>query len=407
MIWSQRGLQRLDQRVAEARKRIEDLFSSTSIEVDSIVAWGQFLDAPRQQGQYGIYATSAAIQVLTAAGYPPSHRLIQKALEGLPLVEPHPEVEKYYDPDDRGILYKEAFLLSASQPGAQYFAEREPICQAILSRIIDSRGWGDYAFPERSDDVPRLMPTVSALLPLARDREFMASDVSQSILKWVCRRLFDDGDLLAHENAFGVLTLLAYAGLEQRVADYRIALDACLDRLTRWARDRDPALLGQNAEHHYWTPLPGSGRNHYMFYLPDVLVALALLRAGNPHVTRRFVLRVVEDVVENIRTYGGFRSLSNDRFASVDQLWVYHLLTQFSTYAARDPRKVLPRVAIVMMATPIGKVWVFLTLLALGVAASALSLTTDSIWTQSIGVALGALFLGVLSTALWAWWTER
>jgi hypothetical protein len=407
MIWSQRGLRRLDQRVAEARKRIEDLFSRTSIEVDSIVAWGQFLDAPRQQGQYGIYATSAAIQVLTAAGYPRSHRLIQKALEGLPLVEPHAEAEKYYSPDDRGILNKEAFLLSASQPGAEYFAQREPTGQAILSRIIDSRGWGDYAFPEKSDDVPRLMPTVAALLPLSRDREFVASDASQSVLNWTCRRLLDDGDLLPHENAFGVLALLAYAGLEQRVADYRIALDSCVDRLTRWAKTRDPVLLGQNTEHHYWTPLPGSGRNHYMFYLPDVLVALALLRAGNPHASRRFVLRVVGDVAENVRTHGGFKSPSNDRFASVDQLWVYHLMTEFSSCAAEGPRRLLPRVAVVVMATPIGKMWVVATLLGLGIGASALSLATDSLWTQSLGVALGGLFVGVLSTALWAWWTER
>jgi hypothetical protein len=407
MIWSQRGLRKLDQRVAEARKRIEDLFASTSIEVDSIIAWGQFLDAPRQQGQYGIYGTSAAIQVLTTAGYPPNHRLIEKALEGLPLVGPHPEVDKYYDPDDRGILYKDAFVLSASQPGAEYFEEREPVGQVILSRIIDSRGWGDYVFPEKSDDVPRLMPTVAALLPLSRDREFIASDVSQSVLKWVCRRLLDDGDLLPHENAFGVLTLLAYAGLEQRVADYRNALNTCIDRLTRWAKTRDPVLLGQNAEHHYWTPLPGSGRNHYMFYLPEVLVALAFLRAGNPHATRRFVLKVVEDVTKNVRTHGGFRSLSNDRFASVDQLWVYHLLTQFSTCAAGDPRRLLPRVAVVAMSTPIGKMSVVAALLGLGVGATALSLATDSVWTQSLSLALGGLFVGVLSTALWAWWTER
>jgi hypothetical protein len=407
MIWSQRGLRKLDQRVAEARKRIEDLFSSTSIEIDSIVAWGQFLDAPRQQGQYGIYATSAAIQILTTAGYPRSHRLIQKALEGLPLVEPHPEVEKYYDPDDRGILYKEAFLLSASQPGAEYFTEREQIGQVILSRIIDSRGWGDYVFAEKSDDVPRLMPTVAALLSLSRDREFVASDVCESVLKWVCRRLLDDGDLLPHENAFGVLTLLAYASLEPRVADYKIALDICVDRLTDWAKTRDRVLLGQNAEHHYWTPLPGSGRNHYMFYLPEVLAALALLRVGNPPATRRFVLRVVEDVAGNVRTHGGFKSPSNDRFASVDQLWVYHLLTQFSSCAAEDPGGLLPRVAVVVMATPIGKMWVVAALLGLGIAASALSLATDSVWTKALGVALGGLFVGVLSTALFAWWTER
>jgi len=407
MIWSRRGLRKLDQRAAEARKRIEDLFSSTSIEVDAILAWGQFLDSPRQQSQFGIYATRAAIRVLTSAGYPRNHRLIEKALEGLPLVEPRSEAEKHYDPTDTGVLYKVAALLSASQPGAGHFAGPEPIVELIVSRIIDSRGWGDYAFPGKSDDVPRLMPTVTALLALSRDREFFASDVSESILRWVCRRLMDDGDLLAHENAFGLLALLDYAGLEHRVADYGTARDTCVDRLTHWAKTRDPALLGQNAEHHYWTPFPRSGRNHYMFYLPEVVVALALLRAGSPPAARSFVLRVVDDVVENVRTHEGFKSLSNDRLASVDQLWVYQLLTQFSSSVARHPGRLLSRVAVVIMASPLGKMGVVAALLALGTSASALSLGTAALWTRSLGVVLGGLFVGVLSTALWAWWTER
>jgi hypothetical protein len=116
---------------------------------------------------------------------------------------------------------------------------------------------------------------------------------------------------------------------------------------------------------------------------------------------------VVDGVVENVTTHEGFKSLSNDRLATVDQLWVYQLLSEFSSSVARDPRRLLSRVALVIMGSVAGKVWVVAALLALGTSASALGLGTASLWTRALGVVLGGLFVGLLSAALWAWWTER
>jgi len=372
-----------------------------------MLAWGQFLDGPRQESQFGIYGTSAAIQVLAAAGFPPENRLIAQALEGLPLVEPRSEAEKRYDPADTFLTHKAAFLLSAAQPGADHFTGREPIMDRILDRIIDSRGWGDYAFPEGQDNVPNILATATTLLALARHREFRSTERCESILRWLCRSIRDDGGLLAHHNALAALALVAYSAPGEQLEDYPEARSICVGRLIEWARHRDSALLGQTVEHHYWVPLPGAGRNHYMFYLPDILAALALLRAGNPQPTRRFVLGVVEEAVNNSLKHEGYKTASNARICSVDQLWVYRLMAEVSQLTTTNLTRLLPKLYVIVTSSPLRRISMFVGLLALGTGATVLGLGTHTIGTRALALGLASIALGVLATAIFSWATDR
>jgi hypothetical protein len=407
VIWTRRGIRRLGQKATEAMRRIEDLFSRTVLNIDGLLAWGQFLDGPRQQNQFGIYGTSAAIQVLAAAGFPPENRLIEQALEGLPLVDPRSEAEKRYDVADAFLTHKAAFLLSAAQPGGNHFTIREPIEDRILDRIIDSRGWGDYAFPQGQDNVPNVLATATTLLALARDREFRSTERCESTLRWLCRSIRNDGGLLAHENAVAALALVSYTNPGEEIEDYEPARDICVHRLIDWARRRDPAILGQNIEHHYWVPLPGIGRNHYMFYLPDVLVALALLRLDNPQTTRQFVLRVVNDTADNTLEHGGYKSPSNARISSVDQLWIYLLMAELSKLADADPNRLLPKLYVIATNSHLRRISLSAGLLTLGSGATALGLGTHTIGARALALGLATVVLGILATAIYSWITDR
>lgn len=407
VIQTRRGIRKLAQQASEAMSRIEGLFSRTALSIDGMVAWGQFLDAPRQESQFGIYGTAAAIQVLAAAGVPPQNRLIAHALEGLPFVEPRGDSEKRYDSADVFLTHKAAFLLSAAQPGSPEFTTREPIEDRILERLIDSRGSGDFAFPEGQDDVPNVLATTTTLLALARDREFRSMPQCESVLRWLCRNIINDGGLKAHEVALALLALVAYRSVGVRVQEYPTAQEVCTRRLVDWARHRERALLGQNVENHYWVPLPGVGRNHYMFYLPDILVALALLLASNPQPTRQFVLRVVKQTADNTLEHDGYRSPSNTRLCSVDQLWVYLLLAEFSTVAKDDATRLLPELYVALTSTPLQRICATVILLALGTAATVLGLGTHAIGTRAAGLVMASLFLAVLGTALYSWLSDR
>jgi hypothetical protein len=398
------GLTRLSKRASESRRHLADLFEKSAVRIDSAVAWGQFLDAPRKAGQFGVYGTSAAIQVLSAFGHTPNSPLLSKALAALPEVEPRGENESLYDSTDLSITFKEAAILDAAQPGQAQFSYQESIETILLSQLIDGHGWGNYYDPSDQDDSPRLLPTAHALIALRRSREFRTSKQCEAILTWLCEYANSDGPALIHEAALALLALIEYQSPGITLPPYQTARQRLLDQVARWAQDRHTNTIGEIASYHYWALNQGNQHNHYMFYVPDLLVALALLRAGNPRPTRRKILHLMDILCTEIAAQGGYRAKASQRIATVDQLWAYRLLEEFSARFAVSPAKLMPPAAYLVSASPARRLGTALALFALGALGT---LVTILDWLNVIlrvtGGVLATVSLGLLASFLFVW----
>ncbi len=165
MVITLKGLAQLSERTAEARRRIADSFESSAVQVNGHVAWGQFLDAPRKAGQFGIYGTSAAIQVLAASGHGVNSPLISRALTALPALKASAKGKNLYDDTDLSITFKIAAILQAAQPGQLHFKSEEPAEKLLLSQLIERHGWGNYHGTTDQDDSPRDCSEAESKLP--------------------------------------------------------------------------------------------------------------------------------------------------------------------------------------------------------------------------------------------------
>ncbi|MDG4821913.1 hypothetical protein O7635_08610 [Asanoa sp. WMMD1127] len=404
MIATARHVNRLAQQARESRYRIGELVQATALNIGDAVAWGQFLDDSRQVSQFGFYGTSAAIEILTIAGMAPDNRLIRQAWGGVPDASSPTSKSPAYDLADLGITFKLAALVDAEYAGRQSDNLR-PFERLLKSKIIDGRGWGYYYYDDDDRDTsPKFLATAQAMYSLRHSRIFKTSADAEHVTAWICRELSEDADLQPDELALAVLALADYQGFKSAVHEFDAAHDMAVSRLLNWAGGRQPQVIGESRSYHYSVREKAGQRNHYVFYPTDILVALALIQAGNPQATREYTLDVVRYASTNVKANGGLRARSSHRIATVDQLWASRLFDAFEAAVKRSPRNVVPRVAQVVSHTRIRQALTALALLAIGLAGTAISIDADIwAWLRVAGGVAAAVMLGVLATAIWKW----
>ena len=399
-----KGLDRLARRVVEAQSSLVHLVEQSALHLDGAVTWGQFLDSPRKVGQYGIYGTSAAIRILAGADHTENSPLISKALRALPEVGPSDLSERIYDSTDLAITFKVTAILDAAQPQRLKFESVEPIETRILAQVIDGHGWGNYHDTADQDDSPRLLPTAHAMISLRRSRQFRTSGACARILDWFCHEVLRGQPLPKHEAALALLVLVEYASEGVQSCAYGTARADLQEQLTIWAQRERTPILAETTSNHYWAVSNGVPHNQYLFYVPDLLGALALLRSGNPKKARRRVLKIVDALCSSISAQNGFRSATSRRIASVDQLWAWLLLQEFHQIHQQQPQLLVRPLAYLVTATLFRRFAASTTMAvvgALGTLAGVLG--SLPVVVRAAGGAIATVSLGLLVSLLVVW----
>jgi hypothetical protein len=330
-------------------------------------AWGQFLEIRGhtvQQllgNQYGIYGTSAAVQMLAMQsakqGVTQASSFGPEALSGsgvLPLVlndpgrQHEPLHEHFVRKQDLLVTFKLASLLDAANcletvrlPDG-YSIDKSALVDRLLNIRRSGQGWPDY----KSDSEwqgPNTHATAVATLALSKrtvSPEALAA--CREALVW----FYDSEPLEKQSIATLSMIIMAVAGngldSDARQHSEELAgLRAACERLVgNWIRDTAPNEVQRSLEGtEYWLP-PGSiapqsvggSQFTYLFYLPHILVGLAILsspRLRRRFAARRFILLVIDRVTREINQQGCFIAAGRSMVSTVEHLWLYRLLYEF------------------------------------------------------------------------------
>jgi hypothetical protein len=404
MFWTHIKVKHLQARAAQALGLIRDLFINNVIDVGAEKrAWGQFFNESKAEKQYGIYGTSAGVQVLSMAGYAPNHAFIAGASRLLKAaLEDQTDSNLFYRKKDIALVYKLAYIAEAVAVEQEIINVDCPPMDELMKRVLPAQGWGEFYYSEDNKDIePKVISTVVALLALRRYRKFRASEICEKSLAWLCRRLHEIHKMATYELALASLALIEYSDQRGRVNGYDRAVDFCKQGLFEWAASRKEIYLGKVEFHHYASNLEGGpGGGKYMHFLPHCLVALALLKWDSPKRTRRYVLRVVNFFVQQILENKGFSPDSRRQVSTKDHLWIYRLLKGFES---QPTEKLLPQPIYAWSTAPhLVRVIISVSLFVVGVLAIYISsLTKDPAYhiptlivaiISVIGSALVALF---------------
>lgn len=387
---------------ATDRTRLASRIEQTAIKPRvGVAAWGQFVDGPRNVEQFGIYGTSASVQLLLESGFTKDSPIIRDALGGLRSYFSGPTIDNLYDDQDLDITFKIACALEASSAADMTQNVRNGE-KRLRTMIIDHKGWGDHS----GDSAPRMLATCHALLSLRNSGPFRTSTDLPLILTWLARQLLDNETLPIHEQAQAVLALGAYPNPATAAPDVvQQGIAAGLDRVLKWTAGRSRETASETASYHYSVTVAGREQNKYMFYLPDVLVArVLLLQHLDSGEAKRFVVNVVDRVCSDIDDNDGFRVPSTQRIATVDQLEVYRLLSDFISIADSDPQRLVAPSVSFFERTTSRRIVTTIVLLVLGLAGGYVAIVEDlAIVVRAAGALITAVVLGVLATALWDW----
>jgi len=301
-------------------------------------AWGQFFDDVREHKQYGVYGTGAGIQVLLMAGHGSQHRYIVGARKVLTeAYTDHIAENRFFSQHHFDRLYKLSSLVEQECADHDRVETSSPAIEDLIRRILPDHGWGDFYNSESDKDVEsKITPTASALLALRKYRGFRESSACENAVACLCRRLREKARPARYELALGSLALIEYESVSDRVVDYDVTKNSTQQRLKLWAKGRKALELGADESRHYPTSLDGSRGNEYLFFLPDCLAALVLLKSGSPRRTRRYVLEVTSFFAKQIIEKGGFLSVSRNKVSTVDHLWIYRLFKEIESKQATE-----------------------------------------------------------------------
>lgn len=337
---------------------------------ENVWAWGQFLEIRGHSvqqplgNQYGIYGTSAAVQMLAthSGGQSGNLDLVLSGSTVLPLVLSDPQNsyaplhEHFLRKQDLLVTFKLASLLDAANCLTEislptgYTVDK----QALVSRLLDLRrhgeGWPDYK-SDREWLGPNTHATAVAALALSKQTPTPeALTACREALGW-----FKDEEPLEKQSIATLsMIVMALSGpalsgggnhnaasdqARKKMAELRTDCE-CLVR--DWIRDNAPTEVQRSLEGtEYWLPqapaTPGDGgasQFTYLFYLPHILAGLAVLsspRLRRRYAARRFILLVIERVTREINQHGCFIAAGRSMVSTVEHLWLYRLLHEFET----------------------------------------------------------------------------
>ena len=384
---------------------MQRLFEEDGISIDSGGrAWGQFLDRMHGTGQYGIYGTAAAIQVLNESGYSPDSQLLRDADSVFAPLRDRAE-KSAFDRDDLNITFKVAAVLAADRPSEDSYDEQSDLETSAIGWIVDGRGWGNHSL----DPTPRTLPTSHMLVALRRSRRFRDSATCEGVLAWLADQALRINDDSVHDMAMALISLSAYGVRPGTVQDaIENARKTLLERIEKWAMALGHHIDIHSVQYHFTVPSGTGDHNHYLFYLPEVLAARAIMEARLPHGAQRFIASTVAECCTNIRVNHGYRVLGNNRLATVDQLEVGRLLRCYYNTVQDRPWTLMPKVARAVSGSTTRRV---VTLGILLVVAAISGVGTGepklSVWVRVSAGVLLAVSASLVANLIWEWGARR
>lgn len=398
-MWTRKQIRQLQDQARLALGAIRRLFIDHVIDLGSgRYAWGQFFEESRTNRQHGIYGTSAGIQVISMAGDPThayvggSTKFLSDALED--------QSSEIYQRGDTAFLYKLAYIAEATNPDQTIINDNSAPMDELIKRMLPSGGWGEFYFSENDKDIePKVTSTAAALLALSRYRRFRSTEQCERAFEWLCRRIPQDPQMGVYEVALASLALTEYRN--ERITGYDQAVAFCKQRLYEWTKSKKERHWGRTERHHYYTSsAEGGADNKYLYFPTHCLAALALLKWGAPMKTRRYILMVTRFFTKQVLEKKGFSPDTSRQIATVDHLWIYRLLNQFTTTPVDS---VLPQPFYTWASFPvIGKVVIALIFFVAGYGAVYLSHKSNySGWITALYAVIGSIGLTLFGRIIW------
>jgi len=372
---TRKTLRTLDGGVTTSLKAIRSLLEEKTVsppELKGHIAWGQYLDdAHRSDEHWGRFGTSSAVVALALIDgrddHPPKSRSILKSYpldrvapvipESWPASNPERKIEKLeaIRKKDFTLIMKLAYMVDALKPDrAIVQGEEQPQLIKYLTKRSPKNmaGWTTRPTKSSHGQRDRHVPTTYILWALRRFPAAQEKSVVKEAYDWLARELRHDKQRMG-------IDLIALAGLALHRASPQInehahiqkALIACDARVEAWVRKQDKKKLA--LERPYFNGYSQGSTTDYIILSPELLCAIYLLDRGNPPRTRKFVLKVVSEVNENVapKTIGGVDGpvviprgfcVQNGMIRTADQMWVVELLKTFRRTRQQSERRLLP-----------------------------------------------------------------
>lgn len=342
MIWNNNKIEKLKREATNAQLKIVQMVFDSAIKInDDYYAWGQFLNREKIDDQYGIYGTSAAIKILTLAGYKSDNEFVSKACTLINDYSNDPN-SRFNRKDDFSVTYKLAYLLNACKTCTDL-----PICKLYstlimnsLNSILEGKGWG-YFHDTKSgtkDSRPRITATAMIMLSLEDHKEFINSDICKSIINWLFDSIQSSTDLKIYDISLCTLVFIDYSRLIVYENSEKIINDCCA-RLKEISKTRNVDAFYYTENHHFHFMLDNERTNKYLFFLPDCLIAETFLRNSPDFGDKKFILKVAKFYTKEINENNGFSPRDTGYLSTIDHLWIY---TFFCNLKKTDSKSLIP-----------------------------------------------------------------
>lgn len=371
-IWpTRKTLQGLDGAALASTAAIRALLQAKCVrppELDGRAAWGQYLDEPHHsENQWGRFGTSTAIVALAAIhGCEDGAPQAESIFASHPLDTLAPILPNSWPPgdgdqprfanlkaDDFDRVMKLAYVIDALEPDLRMVPnDQQP---ALVDHLVgmalpNMPGWSTRPAGARDRDRDRHLVTTYILWALRRFPKGQEAEAAKKAYFWIADEVANRSPWMGIDLvALACLALQSWDGAADsaKVAE---ALDTGEKRMIAWAhRQRRLAL-----DRPYFNGFSEGHFTDYVFLTPEFLVALFLLKRGNPPGGRRFVLRTVSGLTDNIAPQiaedddpaktpsgSGYR-VQGGMVRTADQVWVVRLLREFGQVKESTERDLLP-----------------------------------------------------------------
>lgn len=355
---TRRLLDRLEDDAVDAfravTKLIEDRVVSVPGSQDSEIGWGQYLDEDhKSRRQWGRYGTSAAVRALacvqraTAPEESLTSRAVLRHLHPQLLPEKVPDSDPELKTSDFQRVVKLAYIVEGVRAQERQVVSDDPL--PIVEHLMKLRHEGQKGWSSRDGQDSfrdRLLTTAVVLHSLRRFPGAQQHRHVHDSYVWLAKEVCKDGVQIDLAALAGIAFVEASRSIRE-LKEVETAFTALDERLSRWAGEHkrvniDRPYFNGFVEHDSATKRDSTD---YVFFSPELLTARYLLKRDERQ-TRRFVLRVVTALVNNIRYHtangiGGYK-IQGTMIRTVDQAWAMDLLETFEEVRRTEPKKLLP-----------------------------------------------------------------
>lgn len=393
-------------RIRLALQQIEAaVFDSRQVLDHGFVAWGEFIEKPVDDKQIGIFGTASAIQLMSLAPAGPD---LGPALRALPGLDTFARNQSPFDELDLTLTLKSTSIVNAQVACRGELPQKSRVVEVLKKGFLSDQGW-DFFNPfdptvDMSSAKPQPLPTAATVIALSADKRLAASEELGKAAHWLAALAAGGRIKEPCIQAFALLALSLHAAVLQDPPpdDVLVGTKALRDSLSKWSRDRSASNFGIEYRPHYLVPRQDAqnGRNHYVSFPTDVVVARTLLEIGPTRQERNYVFQVVEHILAGVNADGGLRSTITDRVSLANTLAAHQALTSALSYCERFESSALRRV--VGFFRPLsGRIVLLLGLLTVLVAAtSVVLLSADLVWRVAAAVVGGVSTKMIVDTLM-------